>query len=77
MTQNLDKDKPYNADPFVSVRAREHESVTKVVMKTRDPLWNERFDMHVKDPSTVLTVNVWDEEVLKSKLIGRWVMTTK
>ena len=42
-----------------------------------NPLWNEHFDLHVKDPSTVLTVNVWDEDAFNSPLIGRWVMTTR
>ena len=31
----------------------------------------------MKDPSTVLTVNVWDEDAFTSPLIGRWVMTTR
>ncbi len=64
-------------DPFVSVRARDQEVFTKVLMSSTNPMWNETFDLHVKDPSTVLTANVWDEDAFSSPLIGRWVMTTK
>jgi len=67
----------FNGDPFVSVRARSTETFTKVVMKSDSPMWNEKFHLHVMDPSTVLTVNVWDEDVIKSPLIGRWVITLK
>ncbi|GMH88228.1 hypothetical protein TL16_g11097 [Triparma laevis f. inornata] len=71
------KNSAKRGDPFVSVRAREQECFTKVLMSESNPRWDESFDLHVKDPSTVLTVNVWDEDAFTSPLIGRWVMTTR
>ena len=64
-------------NPFVTVRARDQEAYTKVLMSTSMPSWNETFDMHVSDPSTVVTVNVWDEAAFGAPLIGRWVMTSR
>jgi len=66
-----------SADPKVVVKLRERQATTKTRYNTVKPMFNETFDFHVTDPSTVLHVSVLDEDLTNSEFIGQWIMTLK
>lgn len=68
------KSKP---DPKVIVTLREQRFSTKTVMSSSDPVWKEHFELHLTDPSAVLHVQCYDENVVGKTLIGQWIITTK
>jgi len=66
------------SDPYAEVKVRHQALHTVVQLGTCSPVWEERFVLHVTDPSSLLVVNVYDEDVFNQNvLLGRWVMTMK
>jgi hypothetical protein len=66
-----------SSDPYVRLTARDEKRWTSTSIKNLNPMWNERFTIHVPDPSTVLHVEVMDEDFVKSDKIGSWIITLK
>ena len=65
------------SDPFVDVKIRKDIKTTKTVFKNLNPVWDESFEFHVEDPSSVVHVAVYDEDYLTRTLLGQWRMTMK
>ena len=66
-----------SSDPYVRITARHERRWTTTAIQNLNPMWNETFTMHVPDASTVLQVEMLDEDFVKSDLIGSWIMTMK
>ena len=66
-----------SSDPYVRMRARHEKRYTTTAMRNLNPMWNEHFSLHAPDASTVLLVEVMDEDLVSSEKIGSWIMTLK
>ncbi|KAK3275779.1 hypothetical protein CYMTET_16109, partial [Cymbomonas tetramitiformis] len=74
---DLNVDGTRTSDPKVVITARTEVKVTRTQMRTLNPMWNETFQLHCKDPSTVLHLTVWDEDLGVDDFLGQWRMTVK
>lgn len=64
-------------DPKVIVILRHVQVKTKVIMRNHKPFWDETFLLPCDDPSAVLRVELYDEDITRSVFIGQWIMTMK
>mmetsp|Transcript_911 Transcript_911/g.2052 ORF Transcript_911/g.2052 Transcript_911/m.2052 type:complete len:1379 (+) Transcript_911:271-4407(+) len=70
------KDKPPNVR--VSVTVRQKHATTRLHAGNYSPIIDESIEFHnVTDASSVLHVQVHDEELLSGDVLGQWVMTLK
>ncbi|KAK3281289.1 hypothetical protein CYMTET_10910 [Cymbomonas tetramitiformis] len=65
------------SDPFVKVKCRTEEVRTRTNMYTCTPMYNEKFEIHCDDPSAVLHITVWDEDIGVDDFLGQWYCTVK
>ena len=61
----------------VVIEIRGPKAKTRVIPKTRMPMYNESFRLLVDDPSSVLIIKIKDKDGLQGSVIGCWIMTLK
>lgn len=68
-------DRNGTSDPYVVLKVGQSTVKTRVVQKTLNPEWNETFQLLCSDVGTqVLTVSVYDKDLLVDDLIGQTVL---
>jgi len=67
------------SDPYYTVRVRRQKIDSPTVVKTLNPAFPPRIEQFfVNDPSAVLVVELWDQDVGRSSdLVGKWNTTLK
>ena len=60
-----------SCDPFVSLTFKDQKEKTQLRRGTVKPAWNEEFMFQVKDPESVLAIEVFDQTMVGSQLIGK------
>ena len=60
-----------SCDPFVSLTFKDQKEKTQLRRGTVKPAWNEEFMFQVKDPESVLVIEVFDQTMVGSQLIGK------
>eukprot|EP01117_Protostelium_nocturnum_P008630 TRINITY_DN3097_c0_g1_i1.p1 TRINITY_DN3097_c0_g1~~TRINITY_DN3097_c0_g1_i1.p1 ORF type:complete len:611 (-),score=205.11 TRINITY_DN3097_c0_g1_i1:16-1848(-) len=67
-------DKGGTSDPYVSMdfthKGKEKKIKTKVVKKTLNPVWNEQVEIQYSNPSEVINMRVYDQDLMSSTAIG-------
>jgi hypothetical protein len=66
-----------SSDPKIMIKLRDRTVSTVTRYNTTKPMFNETFDFHVTDPSTVLHIVAADEDLTKADFLGQWIMTLK
>ncbi len=67
----------WSSDPKIMIKLRDRSASTVTRYNTTKPMFNETFDFHVTDPSTVLHIVAVDEDLTKADFLGQWIMTLK
>jgi Ca2+-dependent lipid-binding protein len=65
------------SDPYVRVKVRNEEYVTRTQYKTLNPMYDQTFELFCDDPSAVLHVSLFDEDVGSQDFLGQWYCTVK
>ena len=60
-----------SCDPFVSLTFEDQKEKTQLRRGTLKPAWNEDFMFQVKDPESALAIEVFDQTMVGSELIGK------
>ena len=60
-----------SCDPFVSLTFKDQKEKTQLRRGTVKPAWNEEFMFQVKDPESALAIEVFDQTMVGSELIGK------
>ena len=60
-----------SCDPFVSLTFEDQKEKTQLRRGTLKPAWNEEFMFQVKDPESALAIEVFDQTMVGSELIGK------
>ena len=60
-----------SCDPFVSLTFKDQKEKTQLRRGTVKPAWNEDFMFQVKDPESALAIEVFDQTMVGSELIGK------
>ena len=60
-----------SCDPFVSLTFEDQKEKTQLRRGTLKPAWNEDFMFQVKDPESSLAIEVFDQTMVGSELIGK------
>ena len=60
-----------SCDPFVSLTFKDQKEKTQLRRGTVKPAWNEDFMFQVKDPESALAIEVFDQTIVGSELIGK------
>ena len=60
-----------SCDPFVSLTFEDQKEKTQLRRGTVKPAWNEEFMFQVKDPESALAIEVFDQTMVGSELIGK------
>ena len=60
-----------SCDPFVSLTFKDQKEKTQLRRGTLKPAWNEEFMFQVKDPESALAIEVFDQTMVGSELIGK------
>ena len=65
------------SDPYCKFKLGSQKYKSKVIPKTLNPQWKDRFALRVYDGSTILHIEVWDRDFPQSDdFIGRSVTHT-
>lgn len=55
------------SDPYVTLRLKSQNKKeklkTQIISNTRNPVWNQEFDIIATDPNDVLLINMYDEDI--------------
>lgn len=73
--RNLENDDYFSpfADPWAQVSLRNYNFRTVTTLKTLNPIWNGKlWEMHIEDPSAVLHLQVFDEDISSDTFMGQW-----
>lgn len=60
-----------SCDPFVSLTFKDQKEKTQLRRGTVKPAWNEEFMFQVKDLESALAIEVFDQTMVGSQLIGK------
>ena len=60
-----------SCDPFVQLSFQDQNEKTQLRRGTVKPAWNEEFNFKVKSPEGLLTIEVYDQTMMGSTIIGK------
>lgn len=60
-----------SCDPFVKLSFQDQNEKTQLRRGTVKPAWNEEFNFKVKSPEGLLTIEVYDQTMMGSTIIGK------
>ena len=60
-----------SCDPFVKLSFQDQNEKTQLRRGTVKPAWNEEFNFKVKSPEGLLTIEVYDQNMMGSTIIGK------